>query len=232
MRAMKWFAAASCLSVLAMTGPAWAGTNQPSAFAAAQSGQSVSAEKVFSRMPFTADMVVNANDKTFRGKMYAGNHALRMQVEVKPGMESTSIVRYDKKVIWVLMPGEKRYMEMPMTPRVGGMVATLRDQNTKSEIKDLGAEKIGRYACEKYRIHWTHNGHESNGLVWVASSGDVKGLIVRAEDEKSGATTEYSNIRPGEPAATLFELPAGYQKFDMHDGWSAGVNGKPGIPHR
>jgi outer membrane lipoprotein-sorting protein len=224
-RGMKWFAAASCLSVLAISGPVWAGTNHPSATVAAQSGQNVSAEKIFSRKPFTANMVVNASDKTFRGKMYAGNHALRMELEVQPGMESTTIIRYDKKVLWVFMPGQKRYMEMPIGQRAG-MVATLRNQETKYEIKDLGTEKVGQYACEKYQIHWSHNGHESNGLVWVASSGGVKGMIVRAQDETSGATTEYSNVQPGEPAASLFEVPAGYQKFDM-----PGMGGMPGIPH-
>ena len=227
MRAMKWFAAASCLSVLAISGSAWAGTNDSSTFPAAQSGQNVSADKIFSRKPFTADMVVNAGkDRNFHGKMYAGNHALRMQMEVRPGVESTTIVRYDKKVIWVLMTDQKRYMEMPMNPRAG-MMATLRDQDTKYEIKDLGAEKVGQYACEKYEIHWSRNGHESNGLVWVASSGGVKGMIVRAQDEKTGATTEYSNIQPGEPAASLFEVPAGYQKFDM-----PGMGGMSGIPQR
>lgn len=225
MRAMKWFAAASCLSILAITGPAWAGTNRPSGFAAAQSGQNVSADKIFSRKPFTADMVVQANKKTFRGKMYAGNHALRMQVLVHPGMESTTIIRYDKKVLWVLIPDQKQYMEMPIGHRAG-MVATLRNKDAKYRIKDLGAEKVGQYACEKYQIHWSQNGKESDGLVWLASSGNVKGLMVRTRNEKDGATTEYSNIQPGEPAASLFELPAGYQKVDM-----PAMGGRPGVPH-
>lgn len=229
MSRVGWIAGVFCSSILLISGPAWAKAKPTVARTGMRAGQNISPEKVFAHKPFTADMVVKAGkkkDQTFEGKMYAGTHALRMDMRVRPGMESTTIVRYDKKVVWVLIPGQHRYMEMPISPRAG-MMAALRDTDAKVELQSLGAEKVGEYECEKYRVQSTSQGHEYNGLVWIASSGSVKGLIVRAEDEKSGATTEYRNIQPGEPDASLFEVPAGYQKFKM-----PAMGGMSGIPHR
>jgi hypothetical protein len=229
MSRIGWTAAVSCAAMLAASGAAWAGKPEPMPGAATQAGRSVSPDKVFVRKPFTADMLVTSakqNGTMFHGKMYAGEHAMRMDLEMQPGMESSTIVRFDKKVVWVLVAAEQRYMEMPMTPRAG-MMAALRNKGAKYELRDLGPDKIGSYGCEKYRVRWTDNDQSGNGYVWVASGGDVKGFIVRAEDEKSGATNEYQNIHPGEPPASLFEVPAGYQKMEM-----PGAGMTPGISHR
>jgi hypothetical protein len=212
-----WFAEVSCATIVAMSAFAWAGTNPQESLPAKHPAKIVSPEKVFVRKPFTADMVVTSakqSGQTLHGKMYAGNEAMRMDLSMEPGMETSTIVRFDKKVVWMLVPGEQRYMEMPIATRPGMMTA-LHNTSAKYELQDLGAEKAGSYPCEKYRVHWTDNAQKGSGYVWVASSGDVKGFIVRAEDEKSGATNEYHNIRPGEPPASLFELPAGYEKMDM-----------------
>lgn len=229
MSRMGWIATVSCAAVMAMSGPVWAQANRPAPAAGAQAGKSIAPERVFVRKPFTADMVMTSakqNGRTIHGKMYAAEQAMRMDLEAEPGMETSTIVRFDKKVVWVLMPGEHRYMEMPITPRAG-MMATLHASGTKYELQDLGAEKVGSYACEKYRAQWTDHGQSGSGFVWVATAGGVKGFIVRAEDEKSGATNEYRNIRPGEPPASLFEVPAGYEKMEMP---RLGVT--PGSSHR
>ncbi|MDE3136961.1 MAG: DUF4412 domain-containing protein [Acidobacteriota bacterium] len=217
MSKMGWLSAVSCAAMVAMSASAWAATNRPGTLTGAQAGRSVAPEKVFVRKPFTADMVVTSarqNGQTLHGRMYAGNQAMRMDLEMEPGMDTSTIVRFDKKVVWMLMPGEQRYMEMPITPRAG-MMATLHNSGVKYELRDLGAVKVGSYSCEKYRVHWTDQGQNGSGFVWVASTGTVKGFIVRAEDEKTGATNEYHNIQPGEPSASLFDLPAGYEKMDL-----------------
>jgi hypothetical protein len=220
-----WAVVVSLGATLALAAAAvgWAGTHR--AEPGAQSEQNEAGKGLFNRKPFTADMVVTGrgNGKELHGKMYAGAHALRMDMEVQPGMESTMIARYDKKVVWMLLPGRREYMEMPISPRAG-LMATLRDRDAKVELHDLGAEKIGQYECEKYRVHSTMDGQESSGLVWVGTSGTAKGFIVRVEDEKSGSVSEFRDIQPGEPPASVFELPAGYQKMQMP--------GMPGMPHQ
>lgn len=212
MRKTRWAAAVSFASILALGATGMARTNPP---AAQQQGKSVAAKDVLQRKPFTADMVVTtgkAERQTFHGKIYAGEHALRMDIQAQPGLESTNIIRFDKKVVWVLIPNQHMYMEMPLSHDTG-MMSALRDSETQYTIRDLGAERVGAYDCEKYSVHWQRQGHESNGLVWIGRSGQAKGFIVRAEDGRTGATSEYRNIQPGEPPASLFEVPAGYRKM-------------------
>jgi hypothetical protein len=201
----------------------WAGANLwAHATAAAQAG---SAKSFYNRKPFTADMTFTTGrngDQVHHGKIYAGANALRMDMEIQQGMKTSMIVRYDKKVVWMLMPGQPRYMEMPITSRAG-LMSALHDSNAQVETHDLGPDKVGGYTCEKYRVHSTSQGHEYNGLVWVGKGGEADGFLVKTQDEKSGATSEFSNIHPGEPPASEFEVPAGYQKFQMP--------GMSGMPH-
>jgi hypothetical protein len=206
-----WATAVSLASILALAATGWAGTHRQQKSAPAS--RNASANTSFYRKPFTADMTLTtANGKTHSGKAWFGHQAMRMDVEIQPGMESDVIIRFDKKVIWVLMPGRHAYLEMPATFRAG-MLASVLDKDAKTEKQDLGPEKVGQYECEKYRVHATSHGQETNGFVWVASRGKVKGYIVRTEQEKTGAVAEFSNIQPGEPAASLFEVPAGYRKI-------------------
>ncbi len=214
MSRMGWAAAVSFASILAFGATGLARSGRP---AGSQEGKSVTPEKVFQRKAFTADMVVTVGQgqkRTFQGKIYAGEHALRMDMEAGPGLESTNIVRYDKKVMWVLIPNQHMYMEMPLSHDTG-MMSALRDRDTQYTIHDLGAERVGAYDCEKYSVEWKRQGQESNGLVWIGKSGQASGFIVRVEDEKHDAVSEYRNIQPGEPPATVFEVPAGYQKMQM-----------------
>lgn len=215
MKKTGWAVAVSLVPILALAIFGWAGTiPQQAGTSAPATG---AAKEYFNRKPFSADMVMSMNgnkEMTRQGKISAGDHAMRMEMEVQPGMQSTIIVRYDKKVVWMLIPGQQRYMEMPLTPRAG-VFAQLRNTGAKVDMQDLGPEKVGEYDCEKYRFHSTSQGVATSGLAWVASSGEAKGFIVRTEDEKSGAMMEFRNIRPGEPPASLFEVPAGYQKMEM-----------------
>jgi hypothetical protein len=208
-----WLTSSWLFLALALMG--WAGVNLRARAAAAV--QTNDATPFFNRKPYTADMTFTTGrnkNQVHHGKIYAGTQAVRMDMEIQPGMKSTMIIRYDKRVVWMLMPGQSRYMEMPINPRVG-LLGALRDSDAKVEREDLGAEMVGDYNCEKYRIHSVSQGHEYDGVVWVGKGGPADGFLVKTQDAKSGATSEFSNIQPGEPPASDFQVPAGYEKFQM-----------------
>lgn len=175
--------------------------------------QNSKTQSPFNYKPFTADMTMTGRMGSQQGKVYAGENAYRTEMTMRQGMSMATIIRYDKKVVWMLMPGN-RYMEMPIGQR-SGMTGAVRDKNAKIESQDLGPEKVGAYDCEKYRVHTVTATYDGTGLVWVGKSGDTEGFPIKIEDEKSGTTIEYSNIKTGEPDASVFELPAGYQKMEM-----------------
>lgn len=75
----------------------------------------------------------------------------------------------------------------------------------------LGKEKINGIDTEKYRITILTQGQKSIILAWL----DKYGFPVKTSDENGRYITEYLNIKKEKQLASLFEIPAGYQKYRM-----------------
>jgi hypothetical protein len=94
------------------------------------------------------------------------------------------------------------------------MIHTEKDvTDEKPAIKKtmLGSEMIGKYRTDKYKVKIIYkDGKVEEGFVWNAR--DLKGMTVKSEVENNEyrITTELRNIILETPAASLFEIPAGY----------------------
>jgi hypothetical protein len=73
--------------------------------------------------------------------------------------------------------------------------------------KNLGTEQVNGRSCDHWQIT-DKNGKVSN--LWI----DQK-IHFPIKTVSEDSTWELSNIKEGEPAASLFEIPPGYQKMDM-----------------
>lgn len=165
----------------------------------------------FGRKPFTADLTIVGKQGTYHGKMYAGSNALRTDVRLSSGVTTSIIVRYDKRIEWILIPG-RRYIVAPIETS-GDLLSALRDKSARVEKQDLGRENVGAYACEKYRVKVSGKGRKESGWIWVARGQGMKGFIVKARDRKSGESVELSHIQLSAPNPSLFNLPAGYHQL-------------------
>jgi len=89
--------------------------------AQSQSSEKTSVEISAIFRPFSADQTHTVGKKTTTGKVYAIEKAFRVEGEEK-GKKSISIMRFDRKVMWVLMPDQRMYLEMgsPDTAEVSG----------------------------------------------------------------------------------------------------------------
>jgi hypothetical protein len=179
--------------------------------AALFTGRGVSAQ-LFSK-PFSADQMVTKDRKTATSKVYATPTALRTE-GVQDGKKYITILLYDRKVMWSLMPDEKMYFEMPI-PAGAGVAAGMKEMMKGVQVKSepLGSEQVGGYLCEKTRVTVTWQGVTDTTIEWAAK--DLGGFIVKKQDETTGELTEYKNIRLGPQDPSLFELPAGYKKMSM-----------------
>src|SRR5579863_7271177 len=63
--------------------------------------------------PFSADKVVTKGGKTTTSKVYATPTAVRAE-GLQNGKKYIAIDRFDRKVIWSIMPDQKMYVEMQM----------------------------------------------------------------------------------------------------------------------
>lgn len=197
----------------------------------------------YSDKPFTADITISTSSAKFHGaqphhaaasaheatvayhgKIYAERDALRTDMAMGHGVTASVIVRYDKGISWILMPGQ-HYIESPIEEQTD-LLSAMRDTNSNVRKQDLGPEKVGSYACEKYKVDVTSRGHAQSGWIWVATAENLKGFIVKAEDARSKQTVVLSNIQIGAPAAAMFDLPAGYHKL------AAAAPGKAAPAHR
>jgi len=159
--------------------------------------------------PFSADQVHTTRNKTTAGKVYAIENAMRSEAEDK-GKKSISIIRFDRKVMWVLMPDQKMYLEMPWGNPAEWAAAV---KGAQVQRESLGPEQVGSFHCEKSRVTATYQGVTGTYLEWAAK--ELDGFVVRRQDEKGSWSTEYKNVQLGAQDPSLFELPAGYQKMSM-----------------
>ena len=171
--------------------------------------------------PFSADMQINsshgAGGREMSGKIYITREHMRM--DMSGARTGSMITNFATKTVDILMPEQHMYMETRADAAQGrrpGMapdIKPLADPNDPCAsrqgftCKNLGAEQVNGRSCDHWQIT-DKNGKVSN--VWV----DRK-LHFPIKSVTDDSTWELTNIQEGEPAASLFEIPAGYQKMDM-----------------
>lgn len=158
-------------------------------------------------LEFSADIVSSGKGGSFQGKMFVTDQKIRTEM---PG--AVSIVRMDQNIAWVIMPGQKMYMEQPIDPKM--ISGAAEKMPGEIERKMLGEETIDGRPAIKYHIAYESNGMRESILQWSdkASSVPVK---VTAED--GSWSMEYKNLKIGPQDPSLFEVPQGYTKFAMPD---------------
>ncbi len=166
---------------------------------------------------------------TPRGNMEA-------RVFVMPGMKrmemqgAVQILRFDKGVMWVLMPQQHMYMEKPITAAPGGS-ADLK----YLERKKLGKETIKGMTTIKYKtVAEDQEGNRFTGFSWLTADEIlVKNDMTTTSGGRSMTVkTELSELKVGSQNPSLFEVPKGYQKFAMPAGMPGGLPGGMKIPGR
>ena len=164
----------------------------------------------FYSRPFSATQVMMDNKKKeqMRMKIYARENLFRMDMENK-GDEMNMIMRFDRQVMWTVMPKQKSYLEVSL--KLGNnFYEKMRDPKAKIEREDLGKERVGQYNTTKYRFRVTSEGETHTGLIWAAD--ELNGFPVRMADEKNEVTIEFQDIQMTAPDMAVFEVPAGFQK--------------------
>ncbi len=164
---------------------------------------------------FTAQMVVKDGDKTMPGRIFFQNGKLRQEFVDEEGRTIT-IVRPDKKVVWVIMPQEKTYLEMPLRTRLPGQFIQIPPDAIDKRV--VGTETVNGYVADRYEV--TVKGGDTGVMkqtFWVAKKLQVPIKMVTAHRDFS---IEYRNIKEGGLAGLLFEPPKGFVKDTSPTGFT------------
>lgn len=165
----------------------------------------VAGSSVVFAQSFSADVVFKSDKEVTTGKMYAAAQKMRMDMQ---GM--ITITRLDKKLVWMIMPEEKMYMEMPIRP--GNYVPSAEAMEGEVERVLIGSDTVDGKAASKYRVTVSTEGKKDSFYQWMATDSGFPVKMAALDDSWS---QEYRNLVIGEPAAALFEPPAGYTKMSM-----------------
>lgn len=146
-------------------------------------------------------------------KVFMAPQMMRVEMPHPSGRGSlVTIVRQDRKLVWILMPEQRAYRESVLDEaELAAMSQQIRDDQV---IEELGKETVGGFSCRKIRVRTKTSmmgrKMESTSTVWQSPK---LALPVKTEHE-SGVVTELSGIVPGRQAADLFEVPKDFRKVE------------------
>jgi hypothetical protein len=153
---------------------------------------------------FSADMTSTTQGQTIAAKIYVGDKKTRVEMP-----QATMIMRLDRGVSIIVMAEQGMYMEQPIDPAMAAQ--TSRELPGEMERKSLGKEKVNGRDAEKFLVIFSQNGRTDSVHQWVAS----EGFPVRTAALDGTWSADFKNIQAGPQPDSLFEPPAGYQKFEM-----------------
>jgi len=165
------------------------------------------------KVEYSADSYLETSDGITQGTVYVAYGKERREY-VQDGEKTVMIIRQDKKVVWMLQPEEKTYMEIKI-PKEGR-----KDDLSAYKIEQtvVGPETINGVRTTKSKIIMIGpKGDKLGGFYWKSTEGIVVKTDAIAVDKKSKERikSELTNLKLGKQNPSLFEIPAGYEKMDM-----------------
>jgi len=191
---------------------------------------------------YSADRTMETEEMTIQGRVYHAADKERQEMNMQ-GTQSIQILRQDKKVMWMLMPAQRMYMEHALGER-NPQEKSANPDDMDFEMTEVGEETVNGVPCTKMKIIATNkDGSKFGGFMWLAKKEKIMVKMDSvAKSESSGKKMrmkiELSNIKFAKQDASLFEIPSGYNKMNMPMGMGApgappgkGAKGKaPGAP--
>lgn len=152
---------------------------------------------------FSADVINASKGQKFNGKIFVANDKIRMEI---PG--AVTITRIDKNIVWILMPQQNAYMEQPIDRKtVVAATGRVPDVVSRKFIED---EIVNGRNTKKYHVVYRTLGNETEIYQWLDNS---MGVPVKTAAVDGSWSVEYRNIKTGNLDQSVFEIPAGYNKF-------------------
>lgn len=166
------------------------------------------------KVEYSADSSMEMESGAMKGHVYSAPGKERREME-QGGKKMITIMRRDKKVVWMLMPEQKMYMESPMNdsnPQPGNT------PSFKIEQTVVGPDTVNGIKTTKGKVIMTDSkGAKMGGFMWTTADGIAVKTDVLAMDKgsKMRMKSELTNLKVGPQDPALFEIPAGYAPMDM-----------------
>ncbi|HXI09684.1 MAG TPA: hypothetical protein VNK06_02670 [Thermodesulfobacteriota bacterium] len=160
---------------------------------------------------YSADTVVTTGGRVTLGKVYHAPYMER-QEERTGGRTQVVITRMDLKLVWILMPSERSYVELPVSEAMGRSKSPV---DLDYKYTTVGPDFVNGTLTTKSSMQATApDGTAYEGYIWVTR----EGILVKMTSRVRGMPgTEYSmelkRLRTGAQPRSLFNVPKGYRKL-------------------
>jgi hypothetical protein len=174
--------------------------------------------------PFSADSTTTSTNGNLNmsGKIYVSMPSLRMDIDNASsgksamGGKMSMIVNTSNNTNYMLMHDQHMYMEFPANADGPGQrMPKFQDfmkgndpcaGNPGATCKKAGTETVNGRSCDKWEMTDKSGKAET---IWM----DQK-LHFPIKVINGNITTQHTNVKEGPQDASLFKVPAGYQKLD------------------
>lgn len=121
----------------------------------------------------------------------------------------SSITRRDKKLTYVVYPGPKMMLSMPLPKE-----ASTNDASSKIEKTEQGKEDLDGHPCVKNKVVFTDDSGKSiEALTWNATDLKDFPLQIQAKEKDNTSVIHFSQVKLAKPDAKQFDPPAGYTQY-------------------
>lgn len=165
---------------------------------------------------FSAEFREKLGDEVREGKIYVTDDRSRYEVE---GAETIEITRADKKVMWVIFPKRRIYVEEEFWGYPIGSSLENSDQRRDGgnlSREDLGYETIDTFRLKKYLVTVKYNGGETEDKYYEWYRSDFP-IPVKTESLNGYMSYEYRRIKFTTLDPHLFDPPSRYKKVTAEE---------------
>jgi hypothetical protein len=155
-----------------------------------------------SPVQYSADEVTGSGKNLHMSKVYIGDGKMRTEVTMG-SVQVVTIVRLDEKIVYVLLPVQKMFVEKPLVEE-DGLLARVSDKNAEREL--VGTETVQAQPCDKYKVTIK----DRVFYFWVNKSTQTPVRILSTDNQ---TRIEWNNVQVGPQPADLFKPPVDYRKF-------------------
>jgi len=185
--------------------------------------------------PFSADLQITSTHadtglRDVTGQVYAGSGHIRMDME-SAGHKTALITDFATKTTDMLLLEQQMYIEHKVGQTLGRgpdtMTQDLRAYDPEHPCasqpdvtcKKIGVEEVSGRTCDHWEVT-DKQGRVTN--LWI----DQK-LHFPIKVTTQDSTMLLTNIKEGQPDASLFEIPSGFHKLDLGGLMPPGAGGQP-----
>jgi len=156
---------------------------------------------------FSAKMVLRKQGQDVLGRIFVKGGKMRQEFLDDRG-HTITIVRRDKRRVWVILPFENTYVEMPLGIHLPGQFLQIPPEAISK--RQVCTEEMGGYQVD--RVEVTLRGGPlgtTRQTFWVAPK---LGLPIKTVTADRQYSVEYRDIQEKKLEDRLFEVPPGYRK--------------------